>query len=722
VSETLEELVILKTHRLPVQKGPEGDGSIAARQFDAVLMSTGFKLSRELLDQLSGLPEGVVIDIAVGALPVIRRMVGDHVQHNVYFRDFPANVPDTLEFWVGCLVDALLDPVAAANVAASAPAGVLNLLALPKYGRYLHSYEEMLAAHEDLIPAAGDRITVLHLGGALDDEVRDLYLSLAGSRTPLSEDDLGALATLAEHCVAGPQPETIPIRENRALINQVRLRHGAELLVDTVTDVLRLACALSDGDVSLQAPTRFRSMGRPVRRQLLAALDQVIDVSPAKLGDVRPHREAWKRLGERLHPHEFPQWPCAAEVFAVARGDQAAASFNSRVEAALGAGDVAGAVSLLGSAPGVLFRSLDRLLRTAQSVGEQAAVLEAVQTSAGQVSGRVLLSVREHLMNRARRGESRVFANRKGRAWVTTDTRPAIDGELLERLFTVLDAAVQRRLPAAGHLVIDPAVLGVALPLSGKATASGFGVLPRGSVSPVDGQLLRFFIYWKQTRARTDFDLSALMLDGDYGSPTWLSYTSLSSVGGQHSGDITSAPNGASEFINLDLRMIRSRIIIPQVLVYSGEGFDEVEESFFGYMLRESEQKGQPFEPTTVRMKSDLRGGSRVALPMVFIRGEDGRWRAKWLHLFLKGHASFNQVEGNRVTAALLVRGVVEREYLRMQYLTDLLAAGAETVTVLGSGPMPTGPVTYIGLEQPEGLHQESEVHTLGNLSDLIPA
>lgn len=724
MSASLEELVIVKTHRLPSVNGPAGDGSVAARQFDAVLMGAGFKLSGDLLGHLSGLSEGTVIDTAVRVLPIVRREVGDHVRHNVYFRDFPANVPDTLTFWVRCVTEALLDPVVQARGGAGTlvSGGSLNLLALPSYGRYLHSFEEMLAAHDDLIPSAGDRVTVLHLGGTLDDEVSGLYLSLAASRTPLGEDDLGALATLAEHCADGPQPETIPIRENRALINQVRLTAGSPLLVDTVTDVLRLACALSGGDVTLQDPTRFRSLPRPARRQMLAALDEVIRSAPAKLGDVGAHREQWKRLGERLHPHEFPQWPHAAQVFAVARGEQAAASFSGRVEAALGAGNITGAVSLLGSAPGILFRSLDRLLRATGSAGEQAAVLDAAGKAVGAVSGRVVLSVREHLANRANGGVSRVFANRKGRAWVAADTRTALDAALLERLFTILDADVARRLPKVGHLVIDPAVLGVALPLSGKTAPGGFGVLPRGSVSDVEGDLLRFFVYWKEHAQRTDYDLSALLLDADYRNAEWLSWTNLTHLAGEHSGDITSAPDGASEFINLDLRRVWNRFVIPQVNVYSGEGFDETEESFFGFMLRDREQQGQPFEAATVRMKSDLRGPGRVALPMVFMRGEDGQWRAKWLHLFAKGHVNFNQVEGNHVTTSLLMRGIVEREYLRVRYLTDMLAAAAETVTVHGDGPLPDGPVTFIGLDRPEGLHAESEVYTLYRLADLIPA
>ncbi|WP_344267992.1 TerD family protein [Actinomadura napierensis] len=718
---TLEELVISRTLRVPTPQGEAGTGEVAARQFDAALMSAGFKLSRDLLEWLSGLYEGDVIDVAVRVLKTVRTMAGDHVRHNVYFRNFPRNVPDTVDFWAECIQKWLLDPVSAADVRSAASQGWLNLLDFPDYGRYLHTYEEMLAAQDDLIASAKDRVTVLHLGESLDREVEELYVALAGSVTPLNDADLEALRVLAEHCVAGRQPDAIPVRENRAIVNAVRVKAGMPLLLDTVTDVLRLACALSDGDVTLMEPTRFRSLGRPLRRALLAGLDEVVRDSPAKLGDVSQYREEWKRLGERLHPHEFPAWPHAADVFAIARREKTARSFAGRVEMLVGEGDVAGAARLLGGAPGMLFRSADRLLRLT-SGDERDAVFEAIEAAASGVSGRVVLSLREHLLNRPEKpGHARVFANRHGRGAVVVDARPPLGDDVRERLVALLDGEVARRLPEPGHLVVDPNVLDVALPLSGKATAAGMGVLPRGSVSPVEGELLRFFIYWKQAKARTDFDLSALMLDGDYLNPTWLSYTSLTEVGGEHSGDITSAPDGASEFIDLRLREIPARVVIPQVNVYSGEGFEQVAESFFGFMLRDSEQKGRPFEPRTVRMKSDLRGAGRVALPLAFLRGDDGRWRAKWLHLFLKGHIDYNQVEGNRLTTAALVRAVVERRYPTVRYLTDLWASKAGKVTVW-DGQVPDEPVTFVGFERPQGLHEESRVFTPENLRDIVPA
>ncbi|MBD3139033.1 TerD family protein [Microbispora bryophytorum] len=709
----VEDLIIARRLRVPVDDAGDdtpGWGGVAARQLDAALLSVGFTCSPALLGRLTRLPGEQVIDLGVRVLAAVRRLVGDHVEHNAYFVDFPKNVPDTLEFWAGLLREAVLDPVAATRL----QPGTLNLLDLPRYGGYQHTYADLLAAHAELIPLVKDRVTVLELGGSLRDEARELYLSLAGSEIPLAAEDLAALRALAAFCAdfgadysADDQPEHVPVRENRAVVNEVRLATRQPLLVDTVTDVLRLAALCSDGDVTLSTPTRLRSFRRAERRILLAALDAV---PAAKHGDVLRHREQWKRLGERLHPHEYPQFPRAAQVFDVARGVREAASFGGRVEAALAAGRTDEAVSLLEHTPGALLRRLDHLLRA----GDGSAVLEAAERSVARASGRVLLSLREHLQNRFA-PVNRVFTNRSGRAWTTPDTRAPLDEETLSRTLAILDEEIGRRLPDLGELIVDPAVLDVALPLSGKAVAPGLGMLPRGSLSPVDGELLRFFVHWQQAERRTDYDLSALMLDAGYDNPTNISWTSYANEFATYSGDLTEAPDGASEFIDVRLSHATKPIIIPQVHIYAGEPFEEAAEAFFGYMTRDAAQEGRPFEPRTVRMKSDLRGSGRVALPLVFLRGDDGVWRVKWLHLYLSGRPAFNQVEGNRVTASLLVRSIVERDYLRVGYLAGLLRAKS-------SASSTGGHLTYIGLEAPADLPEGARVYTPATLHELIPA
>ncbi|NYV78826.1 hypothetical protein HW445_31520, partial [Streptomyces sp. UH6] len=272
----LEQLVLRRTFRLPAPIGPSGDGAGLAGRLDSALLTAGFTLSGELLRHLSGLSPEVVGPVARRTLATVGELVGDHVRHNVYFKDFPAGVPDTAEFWHRCLTEALADDRARPGVQAQLRDGVLNLLDLPSYGVHGHTYDEMLAAHDELIASAGDRITVIHLGGPLEEELSALYLSLASSPVPLGEDGLEELRLLAGRCARGPQPETFPVRENRAVVNAVRAAAGQELLLDTVTDVLRLACALSGASVTLQEPVRFRSLRRPLRRALLAGLDRVV--------------------------------------------------------------------------------------------------------------------------------------------------------------------------------------------------------------------------------------------------------------------------------------------------------------------------------------------------------------------------------------------------------------------------------------------------------------
>ncbi|MCI4066873.1 hypothetical protein MRQ36_31655 [Micromonospora sp. R77] len=717
----LEKLIIQRTLRVPAGTGAAGDGTRVARQLDAALLDVGFSASRALLEHIGTLAPAPAMDLAATVVSAVRELVGDHVRHNAYFIGFPDQVPDTVEFWADRLRAAVLSgggTTTDAQLRDAVASGGVNLLDLPGYGTYQHSWADLLAAHDALITTAGDRVTLLHLGDTPEVEAARLYLALAGSATPLGEADLAVLSELAVACLDDTQPTGIPVRENRAVLNGIRLVLGRPLVaVDTTTDVLRVACQASGGDVSLLTPTRFRAFRRPERRVLLAALDDVVGGNRGKLGDVARYAERWKRLGERLHPHEYGQWPHAREVFAVARGERRVPTLAGRAEAAIRAGAVGPAASVLSAAPGLLLRSADRLLRTA-SAPERAAVVDAVAAALGSASGRVLLSLREHVDNRLAPASARMYVGRSRRAWVGPDRRPPLPAELVAELSSLLDAEIGARLPEPQRpLVVDPAVLDVALPLSGKAAEGGFAVLPRGSRASVSGEVLRFFTYWRQRDRRTDYDLSVLLLDDEFHSAGQVSWTNYRHDGVVHSGDITDARHGATEFIDVPLT-VRGHYVVPQVYIYAGESFDDVAESMFGYQTRTPEQRGAPFDARTVRARSHLRGQGRVALPMVFAKGEQG-WQAVWLHLYLRGRPSFNRVEDNRSTTADRVRALVQRRYLTMSYLVDRWRARADVV--MWDGRLPDEPVTFIGIDAPEGLPEGSVTYTLDRLSELIP-
>ncbi|MEU7775189.1 hypothetical protein AB0C44_28070 [Micromonospora taraxaci] len=717
----LDKLIIQKTLRVPASAGAAGDSTVVARQLDVALLDVGFSASRALLERIGALASAPARDLATMVVSAVRELVGDHVRHNAYFIGFPDDVPDTTEFWTDRLRAAVFAGGGTATdeqLRDAVASGAVNLLELPAYGTYQHTYAELLAAHDELVTAAGDRVTLLRLGDAVDVEGTRLYLALAGSSTPLGEADLAILSELAVACVDGVQPAAIPVRENRAVLNGIRLVLGRPLVgVDTTTDVLRLACQVSGGDASLVTPTRFRAFRRPERRVLLAALNDVVGASPSKLGDVVRYAERWKRLGERLHPHEYDQWPHAQAVFEVARGERRVRNLAGRAEAAIRAGAIGSATSVLSAAPGLLLRSADRLLRLA-SQPERTAVVDAVTGALGSASGRVLLSLREHVDNRLTPTSARMYASRSRSAWVGPDERPPLPAELVAELSSLLDTEISARLPQQDRpLLVDPEVLDVALPLSGKAAEAGFAVLPRGSRAPVSGELLRFFMYWRQASRRTDYDLSVLLLDHEFHDAGQVSWTNYHHNGVVHSGDITEATNGATEFIDMPLTS-GGHYVVPQVYIYEGESFDEVAESMFGYQTRTQDQRGTPFDARTVRARSHLRGKGRIALPMVFAGSEAG-WQAVWLHLYLRGRPSFNRVEDNTFTTADRVRALMERRYLTVAYLVDRWRAKAEVLT--WDGRLPDEPVTFIGVHTPEDLPDGSEAYTLARLSELIP-
>jgi stress response protein SCP2 len=447
------------------------------------------------------------------------------------------------------------------------------------------------------------------------------------------------------------------------------------------------------------------------------------------LDDVSRFKEQFKRLAERLHPGEYSEYGYARRVFDFAAGRVQVNTFGHQVHTALAKGKETGnfskALKVLGERPGVLVKNLDFIMRNSE---DHTKVVAAIKDGADSVSGRNLLGVYQHLQNRTREGGSRIFVNRAGKGFSTENTLPRFTKTSLKPVQTALFSALKTRIPVVDNLVVDwDSIKGVALPLSEKTKAEGFEVLPRGSVMDLasfkGGSSLRFFVYWHQHAQRTDYDLSVQFYDKDFNNTGQVSWTNLRYGGGNgdivHSGDITDATNGATEFIDIKLDKVGSEVayIVPSINFYAGEAFKDTKECFFGYMERPAE-KGKPFEARTVKTKFAVRGEGGAAVPMVFARGEQG-WYGKWMDLYLKGRDLGNRVEANKFSTLGLMKAIVEKDYLGVTELVELYADKAVKTTK--ADKLPDQPVTYIGLRRPEGLHPESKVYTLEQFKELIP-
>ena len=201
---------------------------------------------------------------------------------------------------------------------------------------------------------------IIQLGSR--DDFESIFMLLARSRSPFSpqdKEDVKWFVAQYRDAIRRLLPEQIPSKENLAFLGAEVIRHTTEAdqilgaYVQTATDVLRLAVAMSDGDVSLATACKFGKYRRPERALLLGWIERAEN----RTEDMLRWKPRWIRLGERLHPGEYvSRFPQTAAAFDVLRNDRPFTTFNGRVEAALLQKNTPGVLHLLDTRPGELAR------------------------------------------------------------------------------------------------------------------------------------------------------------------------------------------------------------------------------------------------------------------------------------------------------------------------------------------------------------------------------
>lgn len=662
-----QDLFLRRRSKVHVPMGT--GGATRAQVASAVREVAAFRcvLSEPLIEQIAMLSATELKYWLREIVGVLRRETGAHVQHRPFYPDFPEQVLTASE----------------AELYLNAVEHYLTLWRLPPTE---HSRPPMLE---------GNFISRVIKPGSIS-EFESLLAPLVSSRTSLSEEDTVDVVWFIRKYksdVFRLLPETVPFREIRAqvggtLILQVagdaRVDAFLERNVDTATDVLRLAVALNEGDVSLTTTsTRFTAMKRSMRRLLLRLLDRI----PNAAEDVMRHVERWKRLAEVLHPGDYAdKYPRALAAITAARRNEAPDSFGSCVETLLAQRRIATLTPILQSHPGEFARRLDVTLRRAE---EPESVLDAFEKIATQVSSTVLLQLLAHL--RAPRPLTLRAFTPKGvlaKVYGITDRREPIALDVLARAARICEGALVTRfasLPPLGSCFIDPALREYRVPLAQRASSKSLRTLMRGSRLPMpDTHFIRLFLWWKNGRERTDIDLSAAFFDANFVFKQTVAYYNLRDFGGHHSGDIIDAPEGASEFIDLDLETLVEkgiRYVVTSINSFTEQPYCDLPECFAGWMARPDTTSGEVFEPRSVFDRIDIASDTRMCLPFVM----DLQERCMiWADLGLTSSPWWNNVENNLRGVSLMLRALVHTPRPDLETLFDLhVRARGERVTSL---------------------------------------
>ena len=548
-------------------------------------------------------------------------------------------------------------------------------------------------------PLPGDDGALTELGLATVQDLERIVADLVAQATPFSAQDRADLTALRDF---GPEAAPhVAVKENLAVLTVVFPGLDFSASYRTVTDVLRLAVALAGGDVSLAEPCRFPSFSRAQRRRLLGLLDAVGQAQDSRdsAEEMARRCERWKRLARHLRPGDYARrFPRATKLLHQVASGGAEAGFTSRLEEALARRDVDGALRLLSARPGVFARRLNHLLRLCADEAARERVVAEFARVAPEVALPVLVRLWEYFASPGPDALPwRVVAIKAATGTKTTlipsTRRPGPADAAVVR--AVEEALRQRK--RLGRIAVDQGMYeGYTTPVGLRSASPGLRTAGRGTRLPLpEGETIRFFLHWRDLPeappkapgpagpaaaedrdTRVDLDLSAFFVSEDFTRTEQIAYYNLRSTAAVHSGDLTSAPDGAAEFIDVTLaEALRQgwRYVVMTVHSFSHHRLSEVPECWAGAMARGADpQSGEVFEASTVMQRLDLVSPTFNATPFVIDLAER---RLIWwdLPVGVGEHQVANlDRSSNRVLAHLL--DLLEGRRMPLAHLLGLLA------------------------------------------------
>lgn len=630
--------------------------------------SIGYTFSKKLMDTIRTLSIDELEVFYDSIIVELKKIVGHNLEYKPMYPNFPKQVMDSdvCTLYINAIIHYIT-------------------LDLPKC-----KVQERIPLLDNI------NLRVIDLGE--EEEFKQICIDLLSSKTSISEADKEDIKWFVEEYkddVNSIIPKDIPLKENVALLASLLLKHTnrANYIlfnhIKTATDVLRLTVALSDGDTSLATNTRFRNFKRSERRLILSLLENCNNITE----DMVRYKDQWIRLGEKLHPFEYKgKYPKSFQGFNIIRNNIKIETFNSKIEKAFLNNDIIKSVDLLKTRPGEFARRLDQLLRSTE---DWQYVIDKFKKVCGEIASPVLMQVIAHFKYRNKDNDLRVFfpKGNVAKVYAIKNNLTLIDDQVCNRVVKICENELRTRfsnLPQLGNVYIDEKLNDYIVPFSQRSSSKALRTIVRGSQIDIsDGNTIRFFLWWKEGfvgnvhTGRVDIDLSAIIYDKNWGYLEHASYTNLKSDKYKvcHSGDIVEAPNGACEFIDIDINSIikyGGRYIVMSLNSFTEQPYCNLPECYAGWMMRQYPNSGEVFEPATVKDKIDVTADSRICIPVILDLVER---KVIWSDLALKSNPYlYNNIEGNEKGMVLMGKAITNLSKFNLYQLFKMHANARGTI------------------------------------------
>jgi hypothetical protein len=466
-------------------------------------------------------------------------------------------------------------------------------------------------------------------------------LSLLSRTTIMSETDMIYLMSLKNDFTIfdsiATSIEDIPVKETSTIISVLLYEKGIRLsdikFIKTSTDILRFIVSYSGGDISLIEDVRIAKLNRPIRKQIIEALNNFKETSLVE--DLLRYKSLWKHIGKALHVFEYKnKYVRVASAFQILRESNITKTnipilkgssysvnndknifrnFYGQIDNYVKENDLHSLLKVVSSRPSEFARKMDMILAR---FDDHTSINNSFKNVVDKIPSNILVSLINNLNTRKIVIPNRIVSTKK-KTHTKPETRKPITNPDLEE---IIKNSLRNRMFNDGNTLIDHSLKNIVMPLSERNVSKQLVVIPKGSRIPIHENNIRFFLHWVEKDVYTDLDLSVIMYDENFVMKDYCDFTKTSIMKGivKHSGDYTSAPapHGASEFVDIDLDGVEKkdiRYIATELYSYSNTDFEELDEAFMGYMGLD-DLSSDAFEPKAVKDRFDISGSALVKL------------------------------------------------------------------------------------------------------------
>lgn len=542
----------------------------------------GYIFSKELAIAISKEERNTIINKLKAVIEVIENFKSDK-NYTVFYKNFPDEVINMTETEL-----------------------YINQILHYWFG-YLPSNNESIIKGE-VEPSKLVKARELNL---VDDEmIEKLFVDLLSSNVTLSEqylDDVCVLTNNKSIKELEKYMEYIQMKETLTTVSNYILQKEGVLIGDfkTATDILRLTAKIS-GDELNNKHIHFAYFLRTELSQLMTKLENLQNPMPDIKRYSKPWHSFFKLYAKKINFNKYPKVRNAVDMlfgdisYMTERG-----KINEEINRlpAMSEEELDNFVKEYTVFYGDYIREILSLLNKANE-NQYEKLLLGLENCVTKVNTRILFQLYDRIINlKAEDKTVPRLVNSKGK-WRILKESINLSDNLLNRVLQIVEDGIKAQLKEKGSLgkvYIDKSYKDIMLTTSEKDSNVSLRPMTRGSrikFNP-NAEVLRFFVAWKNLDEKTlkelnaysdrvDVDLSALTFDANLEFNDVVAYYNQKKSYFAFSGDITDAPEGALEYIDiLDLEKLKKkgdRYVLMEIRSYNGYTFKEINSVYAGVM------------------------------------------------------------------------------------------------------------------------------------------